>query len=83
MAAATGKNSVDAGKRLAALGGRDCHDVRVSLFSEFQRVYSVVIDATDGRGTEWSWREAMEWNGAIWDFAPLVPATITGVLART
>lgn len=71
VAAVTGKDAADAVERVQRFGGRGLHDVNLSLSSEFQRVYSVTIAATDAAGGTVSWRETIEWNGVSWDFAPL------------
>ena len=73
VTAAIGPHRVDAAKLIEVLGGRDWQGVRIVLSSEFERVYSVVIDAHDGLGAKHSWRETIEWNGTSWDFAPLSP----------
>jgi hypothetical protein len=76
VAALTGKDVQDAALRLQRLGGRGLHDVALSLSSEFQRVYSVGIQATDAAGLQAAWRETIEWNGESWDFADFPAATV-------
>lgn len=63
--------TTDIPRRLAAHGGRDLHDVRVSVSSEFPRIYHVTVDAVTGTSESISWREVVEWTGTDWHFAVL------------
>lgn len=57
--------------RLAVHGGLDIHDLRLTVSSEFPRIYQVTIDATTRTSEAISWREVVEWTGSGWHFAVL------------